>query len=540
MHNIWSFLTSRTKKQKRVIGIFLLIFFLGIFLRTYHFHDWLMIREDQSRDASLVSRIVQGGEKWPLIGPFMSYSGEGAHSEENAFHIGPIYYYFQILSAKVFGDYPDKLAYPDVFFGILTIPLLFFFLRNYFTRSISLGVTSLFAFSAYFVQYARFAWNTNLIPFFVLLFLFSLHRLLGKSEKDRWVPALVFGFSFGVGIQLHVITMAIFFITSFCVVLFLLKNQSLRWKEWTLIFLLVCFLNTAQIVSELQTNFSNTKTLLISTSKNNPRSLGTLVRNDLNCHMEAYAYFLSSYGGNRCAYNLFDISTYRINKNPLESVVSLVTLIFSLFGSLFLFRYVRDEKEREKKYFLYLVIVYTSIAFFVMLPLSRSHLSDFRYFTSTFFVPFLFLGFLLQCITRRFPGMIRGIFIFGIFLFPLYFSHYQVLYGQFSSLQLKKQTCASHFTTLGELEPVASYIAGNTTGFKEVYVRGDKDLHVIFFPMQYLLGKYGIQAIEMKSTLEVPDKSVPAYLISCRVGWRSQYPYQSIDRFSIFQINSER
>jgi len=58
--------------------------------------------------------------------------------------------------------------------------------------------------------------------------------------------------------------------------------------------------------------------------------------------------------------------------------------------------------------------------------------------------------------------------------------------------------------------------------------------------MQYLLGKYGIQAIEMKSTLEVPDKSVPAYLISCRVGWRSQYPYQSIDRFSIFQINSER
>ncbi len=532
----------QTRSGQKIIVIFLLIFFLGIFLRTYHFHNWLVIRDDQSRDASLISSIVQGNTKWPLMGPFMSYSGDGDHSEENAFHIGPMYYYFQIVSAKMFGDYPDKLAYPDVFFGILTIPLLFFFLRLYYTNSIALAVTSVFAISAYFVQYARFSWNTNLIPFFVLLFLVSLYTLLCKSEKERWIQAIVFGCALGIGIQLHVITMIIFLSVSLYFFLFLLRNRNLKWKEWILILFTVCILNTAQIINEWQTHLSNTKTLFYSASKKSSMQMDTflhLLKNDIGCHMEAHTYFLSSYGGSRCSHNLFDISTYNSDTvSIIDRVVSLATILFSLLGYIFLLRYTQNEQDTNKRYFLHLVSVYAGIALLVMFSLSRDKLNDFRYFTPTFFIPFLFLGFFIRFIIRRVTHRFLRICLFIFVLIPLFFSNVKALAEQFISLQSKDRTCSSHFTTLGEIEPVVSYIVQHIGKSSLVYIRGDKDLHVIFPPMYHLLKKQGIDAMEMKRTLEVPN-NVPAYLISCRKRYEENYPYEKINSFTIIQIHNE-
>ena len=108
------------------------IFVNRYFLRTYNFHDWLKFSNDQARDAFISSQAADKETAWPLVGPYMSYSGDGDHVEENSFHLGPIYYYFQIVSAKIFGNYADKLAYPDVFFGVLSILLLYAFLRIYF------------------------------------------------------------------------------------------------------------------------------------------------------------------------------------------------------------------------------------------------------------------------------------------------------------------------------------------------------------------------------------------------------------------------
>jgi 4-amino-4-deoxy-L-arabinose transferase-like glycosyltransferase len=131
----------------------------------------------------------------------MSYSGNSNHSEEDSFHLGPIYYYFQIISAKIFGSSPDKLAYPDLFFAILSIPLFYLFSRISFSKNISLGLTGLYAVSAYFIEYSRFAWNTNLIPFFVLLLLVSLYKFLEKNEKTGWIWVLSLGVLFWPAFQ---------------------------------------------------------------------------------------------------------------------------------------------------------------------------------------------------------------------------------------------------------------------------------------------------------------------------------------------------
>ena len=144
---------EKIKKIPTFVWILAVIILVGIFLRAYNFHDWLEFRNDQSRDAFLVRDVIDGNLAWPLLGPKMSFTGTLYNSDEaNAFHLGPMYYYFQIISAKIFGDYPDKLAYPDLLFSILSIPLLYFFLNIYFSRKLSLSLTGLYAISDYFIH----------------------------------------------------------------------------------------------------------------------------------------------------------------------------------------------------------------------------------------------------------------------------------------------------------------------------------------------------------------------------------------------------
>src|SRR4030042_4003685 len=115
------------KKNKREIITIAIILGLGIFLRTYHFSDWLRFNADQSRDAALIKNIVEGKVNTPLLGP---------KAGGTEFRLGPAFYYFQFASAKVFGEEPEKLAYPDLLFSILSILLFFLLARIFFGSKI--------------------------------------------------------------------------------------------------------------------------------------------------------------------------------------------------------------------------------------------------------------------------------------------------------------------------------------------------------------------------------------------------------------------
>jgi hypothetical protein len=93
---------------------------VGVFFRTYHFHDWLQFKGDAFRDATMVSNIIDAGaESLPLLGP---------RAGGTMLRLGPIFYYFQSLSATLFQSLDAPvLAYHDVFFSILSILLFFFF-----------------------------------------------------------------------------------------------------------------------------------------------------------------------------------------------------------------------------------------------------------------------------------------------------------------------------------------------------------------------------------------------------------------------------
>ena len=149
---------------------------IGIFLRAYNFSDWLHFELDQSRDAKIVNlAITDGPENLPLLGPKAAGS---------FLRLGPIFYYFNYLSALVFGNTPEGMAVIIMLFGILAIPAFHFLARRYFSAFISLSLASIFSVSLFLVMYSRFSWNPNALPFFTILLVYALLRAADKEDRN--------------------------------------------------------------------------------------------------------------------------------------------------------------------------------------------------------------------------------------------------------------------------------------------------------------------------------------------------------------------
>jgi hypothetical protein len=140
-------------KKYWVILTVTVIILLSFFVRFYHFDEWLYFKMDQSRDALLIGNAIDHGPGYlPLLG-----ARAGATELAHGFlRLGPAYYYFQYLSGKISGStYPSVFAYPDLFFSLAVIPLLYVFLRLYFSQRNALLVTTMYAFSFLIIQYSR-------------------------------------------------------------------------------------------------------------------------------------------------------------------------------------------------------------------------------------------------------------------------------------------------------------------------------------------------------------------------------------------------
>jgi len=330
------YLKAKISAVPRHVWILGFIVLAGVFLRTYRFHDWLLFEYDQVRDTAAIEQVVSGEKPWPLLGPTMRASGD---TQEALFRVGPIYYYFQVFSAKIFGMKAESMAYPDVFFGILAIPLFYFFLRKYFRTDASLYLTLLYAVSFFAIRYSRFAWNPNPIPFFSILFLRSMHEFLTSGEKTskRWVG--IAGAAIGIGIQLHAIVLLLFGLTSAVTAFYLLKKNRSVWKKILVVLAVATTFNIPQMASEWQTGFANSKSLLSSPVKegdSGKRSVFSIFADDLSCTVESNGYILSSLGREDCGFayvkSLEDSRAGRAFRETVFWPEFAAVLLFSVFG----------------------------------------------------------------------------------------------------------------------------------------------------------------------------------------------------------------
>ncbi len=510
------------KSKKFFWSVMVLVFALGIFFRIYHFHDWLHFGNDQARDAFLVEDVVKNNAPWPLLGSSMGNTG---------FLLGPMYYYFQIISVKIFGTGPDKLAYPDLVFNLLSIPLLYFFLKRYFDKNLALALTGLYSLSYYTVEYSRFAWNPNPIPFFVILFLMSLWEFLIAEEKTKWHWIFLLGISLGVGSQLHAILLLTMLGVLGLVFIFLMKKNWRTWSRWMVIFLIAVVANTGQIVHEQQTNYANSKVFLASFGdKSDSGGSKRFFRNlqlNVACNAQANTLISTALSNKEnCdflyskARNMKAGSKLQLPDDPLQLLGILASLLFSFFGYATLAYRNWKIAEKKQKYFTGIILLYAAVSFGVMLPIID--LAPMRYFIHTTFLPFVFIGLLIEHLLRKYPQK----YFFPVILTFVFFAFFNLLAIYSEALALENKTRAdSGYLVLDEAQLLADFMVSVAAEQKTAYLFGGTRY---FSPynktLVYLTAQQGLNLNRGQDI-----KSLPAGTISFYVG-------SSLDKNSVQEI----
>lgn len=380
----------------------LLIIIGAFFVRTYNFDDWLYFKMDQARDAFLIDNIAENGPGYmPLLG-----ARAGATEVDRGFlRLGPIFYYFQYLSTLIFhSTQPPVMAYPDLFFSMAAIVLLYLFARLYFSRKHSLMITAMYAFSFIIIQYSRFAWNPNSLQFFILFSFYGLLRFFNEQNSRKrylWLTLWVSGIV--VGSQLHFF--GFFGLVGISGLFTLLKLEV--WKKEKLIsyfskkylgnfsryaavaIFIFAILYAPVIISDIKEGGQNTKNFIAAlSSKPQDKPFYEKVTKNFSENLKYYCLITTSqcYG----------------DESKADSLAMFLTAITLLSGIALAARALRREKDSGRKDFLMLFLIWIATYFILMIPVSFQLRP--RFFIVVFAVPFICLGLAYEFFEKKFDG----------------------------------------------------------------------------------------------------------------------------------------
>jgi len=483
--------------------ILALIMIVNIFLSSYHFHEWLEFSPDQARDATIANNVITGQESLPLDGP---------QAGNTHFSLGPLYYETQYFSALIFGNTPQAMAYPDLFFAILSVPMLFLFLKKYFSVRMSLFLTAVFSISYFEIINARSALNQHPISFFAVLFLYALLEIMQKPKGNRLILWYSFlGISVGVGIQLHAILVFTMPVLLILVLVWQWRNKIFSWKG--VVFMLTMFLvvNTGQIMHEMTTKASNTKALFKSVASRSEAdgSLLHKVKVLAICQLSSDIHMISSSMNEpKCelSFNLAisdGVENYAplalIQVNWQKILVIFLSAVFLCGGFIILiWAFFRKEKDQQRKNFLGLVAAYNIITLAVLLPVASE--IEMRYFVVLIFMPFVLFGLWLNWFLQyKKIGKIIVALIAGLLLATNIY-----IVSVSAAIYMNGRASNSDSGILGEIEPISRYILDNTGGKEEVYLGGSQlYLKRFFAPLKYLTMRSGLTLVQRIDTYDV-------------------------------------
>jgi 4-amino-4-deoxy-L-arabinose transferase-like glycosyltransferase len=400
--------------KRRTILLFVLavVVLIGAFLRVYNFSDWLHFELDQARDAKVVDlAIEEGAGNLPLLGPKAAGS---------FLRLGPIFYYFNYLSALVFGSTPAGIAAISVIFGILAIPAFYFLVRRYFEAKTSLCLMALFSVSIFLVMYSRFSWNPNALPLFVVLTLYSLLRACDREERNKGVWLIIFSFSLAVVTQLHFL--AFISVPIAAAVFLAVKRPMIKIAYWAAALTLFVLMYSPMIINEIKTGGENasqfSEVIFKKSTKDSHVLAEKLIRNFtenslghfliLSGRMDAELPKIKKEGALK-----FDISCDQQCRGKLPLGLAAAAIFFS--GALVLFKNVLFEKRGAKRDFAILTAVYFLATFAAFVPISYS-ISP-RFFLVISPLPFVFLG-LISEFGGKFIG--KKTFVLAVILVSIF------------------------------------------------------------------------------------------------------------------------
>ncbi|MEA2006937.1 MAG: glycosyltransferase family 39 protein [Patescibacteria group bacterium] len=456
-----------------MIALFVIV--IGaIWVRTFHYHEWLFFKWDQARDSILLAPAIEHGpEHLPLLGPRATKVGN------DYLRLGPAYYYTQYVSGVVFSSTkPDVFAYPDLFFSILTIPLLYFFLRLYFSRTNALLAVLMYTFSFLIIQYSRFSWNPNSVPFFIILSFFGLLKFIeSKKVKQRIGWIALWAGAFSIASQYHFF--AFFSLTAITAIFVFLHYQLWKPKDigskiktvfskrgiavaLTAVFIIgVAY--TPVIISDVVTDGSNVKNFIGAFSEKPKKNKTTWQKIVRNFREQPKHYYLL-------------ITSFRHRKGMKADPVPVgFGTVFVVLGLALTIARRKKEESAQKKAFLLLVSVWTIVFFLVTIPMSYQLRP--RFFVVIFPIPYIFFGLWFVLFKEKFgdrakPAIISIVAMILILnAYGTYAWFRENMLSQNHALDtgrtyiLKKQDGV----TLGQLEKVTDYMYENRRSDDFIY-----------------------------------------------------------------------
>lgn len=192
--------------KKRFVGsIFLLILFLGTFIRLYNSNKYFFFDDDQAADMLLLKGIHETLRK----GEFSNLSLKGEpvtnrlfrfdKSKPSPVYHGVFYYYFLLPVAIISSFHPYGLTLFFIFAGLASIYLIYLMGKLLFNERVGVLSAFLMAISYWMTSFSRSIWTPSLIPFFALLAYVSFLKIL-KGATNFWP---LFAFSVAAASQMH-------------------------------------------------------------------------------------------------------------------------------------------------------------------------------------------------------------------------------------------------------------------------------------------------------------------------------------------------
>ena len=451
-------ITEPFRTHKWEVTALAVILLVGVFLRAYHFTDWLHFEIDQAYDFSTVSpALTDGIGHLSLLGPNV---GGGL------LRLGPAFYYLEYCSALIFGNTPAGHAGAVLILSLLSLPLFYVFVRRYFSVMESLGLLAIFSTSLFSVLYSRFSWSPNVLPFLMLLSSYALLRAVSATEKHpaRWFLLAVA--TVAVTSQIHLNS---FFTAPLIAIAFVaIKRPKYHWKIWLAAFAIVTIVYSPVIVNHFRDGGANLHLLKVKLEKTGPRIAPPLQTASETVVYDAYEYFFIVTGNDQI--NGMKLTGYGFSCGDCEEqlpVKIFAILLFAAAGLLFLGSFLR-ERDADRKNFLLLAGLWMLVSFALFYTVAQGYRMYPRFFLIVSPLAVLWYGFLLRGLA---PDRTRTrSVIYAAIILVLVSSNIGRIIPVFDQLRdVQTATDATAPTgdifpdtdriTLGELGTVAGYVA---------------------------------------------------------------------------------
>lgn len=354
--------------KDRFFLIVFVLFLIGFFLRTYRLYDFATFLGDQGRDVIILKRILSL-EHLPAI---------GAPTSVGQVYLGPFYYYFMAPWLLLSRFDPIGPAFGVALLSSLFILLTYFLVKDISNRITALITVVLVTFSSYLIEYSRFSWNPNLLPYFSFLTVYFLIKALRTNKKIHF---FLTGAFLSFSIQLHYLALFLILL----VALSIIYNKKSFLINSTISFASFFFFSLPLLVFDLRHNFLNTKNFIKLYQQG-----GTIGSNKLVGFFDAFTTF-NSY-------------VFQTALNPAISAVVLIAIVLS---AAVLFK----KKSNVAVFFFAFILLFLGTGLY-------SGPKYPHYFASLYVVYFFMLAYLLPHLSETiYSKAILALFIFTFIFF---------------------------------------------------------------------------------------------------------------------------